>query len=135
MREGWLNDDYLILFADAELANISERYAIGESLPGFTILGLRGWDDFIVRDPSGNTYTVPTVPLDQRYLQAFGLPELATLEADDRFKETIKWYITPLIFGGNPNDPKNLTWVNREQHIQLVIWWNNRYRSQMKTSG
>ena len=135
MREGWLNDDYLILFADTELPSIAQRYAIEQTLPGYTILGLRGWDDFIVRDASGNTYTVPTVPLDKRYLQAFTLPVSATLEVDDRFKEKIKWYITPLIFGGDPDNPTNLTWVSHEQHAQLVAWWNKQYRTQRKNGG
>ena len=32
-------------------------------------------------------------------------------------------------FGGDPNDPANTTWVDREQHGQLVAWWNERYET------
>lgn len=129
MNEGWLNDDYLILFSEAEIEDFSKRYGIAQSLPGYTILGLRGWDDFIVRAPSGNTYSVPTVPLDAQYLQELELPKSIVLEADSRFKGKIKWYVKPLIFGGNPNEKANLVWVTYEQHAQLVIWWNNQYRA------
>jgi len=127
MREGWLNDDYLILFSEAELENVSQRYGFAQSLPDLTVIGIRGWDDFIVRDRCGDIYTIPTVPLDQRYLQAYTLPEASALEPDGRFQGKIKWYITALIFGGNANDSKNLTWVSHVQHAELVVWWNKQY--------
>ena len=129
IQEGWLNDDYLVLFSGTEIDGISQRYDIAQSLPGFAVIGLRGWDDFIVRDQCGDTYTIPAVPIDRRYLQAYSLPEPITLEIDGRFQGKIKWYITPLIFGGDANDPKNLTWVSLEQHAQLVVWWNKKYRA------
>jgi hypothetical protein len=132
MDEGWLDDDYLILFSAAESEEASKRYGIVLSLPGYVILGLRGWDDFIVRDPAGNIYCVPTVPLDKQYLKDFRLPQPAALEADSRFEGKIKWYITPLIFGGDPEDKTNLTWVTHEQHAQLVVWWNNYFYAQKR---
>ena len=62
MREGWLGDNYRILFDESEIPLVSERYAISNSLPGYQILGLLGWDDFIVRSSAGQAYSVPTVP-------------------------------------------------------------------------
>ncbi len=32
--------------------------------------------------------------------------------------------IQPTILGGDPADPKNKTWVTREQHFELVRYWN-----------
>jgi hypothetical protein len=32
--------------------------------------------------------------------------------------------ITPVIVGGNPSDPQNKTWVSRQQHFELVRYWN-----------
>jgi hypothetical protein len=129
MNEGWLNDEYLILFSGSEIEDASKKYGIAQTLLGYTVLGLLGWDDFIVRDPSGKTYSVPTVPIDKKYLKEHKLPQTVTLEADGRFKEKIKWYVKPLVFGGDPNDEENLTWVTHEQHAQLVVWWNNQYRA------
>ena len=130
MNEGWLNDDdYLILFSEAESDRALKNYDIAQSLPGFTVLGLSGWDDFIVRDQSGKTYSVPTVPIDKQYLKEHKLPETVTLKADVRFKEKIKWYVKPVVFGGDPNDEENIIWVTHEQHAQLVVWWNNQYRA------
>lgn len=129
MIEGWLGDDYLILFDEAEIAAASDRYEISQQLPGYHVIGLRGWDDFILRDSVGQTYSVPTVPTDPKYLTPFPLPEAASISPDPRFTGRIKWYVTPIVFGGDPRDEKNLAWLSHEQHAQLVNWWNNMYHS------
>ena len=97
---------------------------------GNLLLGIAGWDDFIVRDSSSRTYRVPTVPLDPNRLTPFDLPdEPATLQPDARFIGKIKWYVKPIVFGGDPNIGDNLIWINHEQHAQLVVWWNQQYRT------
>jgi hypothetical protein len=68
MEEGWYNDDYLILFDPAEVPWASDRYGVASALPGFQVIGLRGWDDFLVRDAGGHVFTIPSVPLDAKYL-------------------------------------------------------------------
>jgi hypothetical protein len=128
MREGWCKDEYLVLFDESEIAIASERYAISQLLPDFEIIGLLGYDDFIVRNSSGHTYSIPTVPLIDRHLKSFPVQELkAALTTDTRFTGKIKWYVKPLVFGGNPSD-ENIQWVNYDQHSQLVRFWNDKYR-------
>src|SRR3981189_3284919 len=98
MDEGWLGDDYLVLFDEPEVAAASDRYAISQLLPGYQVLGLRGWDDFILRDSAGQTYCVPTVPTDPKYLSPFPLLEVgASLSPDPRFHGRIKWYVMPTV--------------------------------------
>ncbi len=129
MQEGWYGDEYLVLFDASEAPRASVRYDIDRSLPGYEVLGLRGWDDLIVRDPAGVLFTVPTVPAVPSYLEPFQLPESGTvLKGDPRFTGRIKWYVTPIVFGGDPGVAENLTWVDHEQHSQLVQWWNDKYR-------
>lgn len=130
MREGWHGEEYFILFDDAETSTASSSYGISNFLPGYQIIGLRSWDSFILKDSSGQTYSVPTVPLTKRSIEPFRLPEPgAMLQTDSRFVGKIKWYLQPLVFGGDPALGTNLTWVNAEQHAQLVKWWNDKYRS------
>jgi hypothetical protein len=50
MIEGWFGDDYLISFNEAEIASASDRYSISRFIPGYQVIGLRGWDDLIVKD-------------------------------------------------------------------------------------
>ena len=61
MTEGWFGDDYLISLNEAEVASASDRYSISRFIPGHQVIGLRGWDDLIVRDSVGLVYTVPSV--------------------------------------------------------------------------
>jgi hypothetical protein len=92
MHEGWHNDDYLVLFDEAEISAASNRYAISEAIPGYEVVGLRGWDDFVVRNTAGQTYTVPSVAPEVRQLSPFVLPnDLTALRGDDRFVGRIKW--------------------------------------------
>ena len=101
-------------------------------LPGYRIFGLRGWDDFVVQDAANRSYSIPTVPLDLQCLSPFSIPPNVMLRKDERFEGKIKWYINPIVFGGDPKAEDNITWVSHEQHAQLVRWWNNLYRSVQK---
>jgi hypothetical protein len=74
MAEGWWHDTYYILFDEREIESVSERYGVARSLPGFLVVGLRGWDDFIVRDADGSLFELPTVPLDRQHLRPVTTP-------------------------------------------------------------
>ena len=128
MIEGWSDDRYMILFDEQESVAASGRYRIDDAIPGLTIVGLLGWDDFIVRNEGGKTFTVPTIPINKAELQPFAIPEDPSLTSDPAVRRKIKWYITPIVFGGDPGAGDNLTWVSHEQHCELVLWWNNKYR-------
>ncbi|GAB3255016.1 hypothetical protein [Chitinimonas naiadis] len=128
MREGWLSDEYLVLFDEEEASLATAQYPLGGTMPDAMVIGLRGWDDLLVRDSTGHLFTVPSVPLLANHTKPFTLPQFAQLEWDGRFTDRVKWYVTPLAFGGDPNDPANLTWVTHEQHRLLVVWWNQKYQ-------
>jgi hypothetical protein len=127
MVEGWNENDYFILFTDAEVADASTRYRVEESLSGFPVVGLQSWDDLIVRDDEGQTFRVPTVPLSREHLAPTSIPS-GQLQSDTRLNGRIKWYVKPVIFGGAPDDDSNIVWIPHERHGQLVCWWNEKYR-------
>lgn len=85
MIEGWYGDSYVALFSDAEGLSASERYEIRSLLPGFSIIGLLSWDDFIVQNQCGEVFTVPTVPCDLEHLTPYQIPASAALVPDARF--------------------------------------------------
>lgn len=128
MNEGWLKQEYLILFTASEIESITLHYGLPKFLPGYKVVGLRGWDDLIVRDSVGQTYTVPCVPLDTKYLAPYNIPA-GDLTPEELLSGKIKWYVQPIAFGGDPELESNLIWVTHEQHGQLVIWWNTRYQA------
>ena len=83
-----------------------------------------------MRDSSGRTFSLPTVPLEARHLSSFSIPEASSmLRADARFDGKIKWYVKPIAFGGDPGAEQNVVWVSHEQHAELVRWWNDQFRS------
>lgn len=130
MREGWCDDKYLIVFGDEEARFATDRYGVSAYLPDFALVGLFGWDDLLVRDAAGRLFSVPAVPCVAKHLATFPEAFLSSpLQEDQRFTDKIKWYIKPLVFGGDPQAADNMTWVSHEQHAALVRWWNDLYRS------
>jgi hypothetical protein len=128
MVEGWCGEDYLILFEE-QASSLEAAYALSEFLPGYRLVGLRGWDDFIVADSVGGLFTVPTVPLSTNYLEPLNPEDIqGDIKPEPQLKNKIKWYIQPLIFGGEGKLGNNLTWVTVEQHTMAVKFWNERYR-------
>lgn len=130
MIQGWHNKGYLILFDERDEASaMHDLYAIASVLPDFTLVGLMGWDDFILRDASGQLFTAPTVPLLRGHLRPLtSRVDPAKVRPDARFTDRIKWYVQPILFGGDPDSQQNMTWLSLDQHSEAVKWWNNKYR-------
>lgn len=93
MREGWYKEDYWALCEDQkEAEHLTALYGVAKYLPGGFIVGLKGWDDFILTDRESHYFTVPTVPLDRANVAPFHFPgETLRLEADERYAKKIKW--------------------------------------------
>lgn len=53
---------------------------------------------------------------------------------DARLKGMELVEIKPIIVGGDPTDPQNKTWVTRQQHFELVRFWN-RVISDLRKRG
>ena len=129
MIEGWDGDDYLILFDEAESEQLTEGYGVRQYLPELTVVGIRGWDDFILRDCAGQLFRVPTVPLLPKYIDEFEqIPDASRLTTDARYAGKIKWYTKPVVFGGDPSSEGNMIWVDIQKHQELVRWWNQKYK-------
>jgi hypothetical protein len=128
MVEGWFRDEYYVLFGVNEVAAASARYSVRRWIPGYEVIGLRGWDDLLLQDATGQVFTAPCVPIAVHYAShVSALPQAEALSKDARYSGQIKWYVQPLVFGGSPTEPSNVQWVSHEQHGQLVTWWNERY--------
>lgn len=130
MKEGWNDDDdYLILFDASESDAATAAYGLARYLPGYSILAIVGWDDLLIRNDAGELFRVPTLPLVQEHLaNDVGLPDALQLDPDERFTGRIKWYVTPIVFGGDPVSESNIVWVDLPTHQELVCWWNDKYR-------
>jgi hypothetical protein len=134
--EGWHGDDYLIVFDESEASDLTARYELGRWLAGYSIIGLKGWDDFIVKGVDGLLVTVPTVPIVSEYLAPLSFSiKTNQINPDERLAGKVKWYTKPMVFGGDPTAKENMVWVTLEQHVQLVKWWNELYREMNSFHG
>jgi hypothetical protein len=133
MKEGWHNDEYFIIFDRDESTQLTTAYGLPAFLPGYKLLALRSWDDLVILSPSDEVFTCPSVHAVNKYFEPFDMPVLPTeLKADKRYAGRVKWYITPIVFGGDPQLVANTIWVSIEKHAELVKWWNEMYRETAK---
>ena len=49
------------------------------------------------------------------------------LEADSTLTNRIKWYVQPILFGGDPSAEDNIRWMPMDEHAEIVKWWNKFY--------
>ena len=129
MKEGWHNDEYLILFEDREIEQKEQEYGLDRLLPGHRLLGMAGWDHFLVMDcASQRLFRVPTIPISPQEKKEWPhSADLSALKPDGRFQGKIKWYVKPIVFGGDPNPGENMKWISHEEHVQAVKYWNEMY--------
>jgi hypothetical protein len=127
MKEGWNSDKYWILFNKEEIPIITRRYNIEKFIKGYKIIGLMNWEDFILEDKNGKHYLMPTIPIDLKHIKAIEYSEITEFKEARKYKGKIKWYIKPIIFLGNPDDKKNISWINLEEHVKMVKLWNDKY--------
>src|SRR5438034_11282170 len=100
MAEGWCGDDYLVLF-EQDALSLEQAYGLTAALPGYHLVGLRGWDDSIVQDRAGARFTVATVPLLARYPKPETIPK-AKPQRDDRIRGTPNRYHPHMILLSDP---------------------------------
>jgi len=41
----------------------------------------------------------------------------------------------PILFGGNPTDRQNITFISRLQHTELATFWNRKIREMKNQSN
>jgi len=131
MIKAYTKENEILLFDSDKVSQISSEYCLDKVLPDHQIIGLIDWDDFLIVDKNNKTFQVPTVPIDTQYLNSF---ECEVVKEEEVKEELIKWYVTPLIFGGDPSSSENINFIDIETHIKLVVWWNNKYQEIKKNA-
>ena len=125
MNHFWINKEHYNILSTEE----SARYEVvlKKYINKFRVIGIVGWDNFILSDGS-NHFSIPTVPVDQKYLKELEYPDLKPMTKSEQSEHSkIKWYLTPLIFGGSPDSESNIAWVTIDEHIKLITFWNQKY--------
>ncbi len=146
--EGFVGSRYLRLYPVERLGELNRAFGVAEFAPGLIVFGSSGGGDafaFDARTAATSIIQVPFIPLDLEWgiccgatlgdlvshLQAEASgdaharlpnPELIGREIHER---------QPVVFGGDPVDPRNKVALSPEDYARLVVWWNRQYRAHM----
>lgn len=131
--EGWLDEEYIRVYASSDRQRISEIYGFGVFLPDYTPLGSVGLDALCLA-PDGKLYLIPWVPLDedQRIEQYDGMSGfMDDIAKIDQASESYEYYgkelhlVTPIVFGGEPDQETHL--IDQDAHAEICSFWNKTY--------
>lgn len=136
--EGFIGDRYIVFWKAEELADFNREYEVGKYAPGMLLFGSHGGGEaygFDTRSAAMPIVCVPFIGMELRYASPVA-KDFADLlcpacgaamsnHRDDRLTRGMDLVeIKPIIVGGDPVDPENKTWVTRQQHFELVRFWN-----------
>ena len=134
-REGWLADEYVRIYAASSRKNIASLYGFDEFLPDYELWGSWGCDALCLGRDS-KLYRIPWIPLSEAHRQeAYPSVEaldssLATLHeatpAYEHFGKEVH-FVTPIVFGGKPDDNANIAMIDQAAHAQICRYWNKVY--------
>ena len=133
--EGWIDDDYVRIYAADNRQKIASLYEFNTYLPGFILYGSYGLDA-ICQGVDKKIYLIPWIPLDKEHGKE-RYPNLESFEKDiERIHKATKDYIHfekeihfvhPIIFGGSPTEQANIKMIDQNAHAEICRYWNKVY--------
>lgn len=140
--EGFIGEKYLILWRAEELSNFNEGYEVSKYAPGLVMFGSTGGGDGFAFDTRTSPHRVMQVPFvgmrtDDEFYVAGSFSELLLQmrqtmkhssklgrKGDTRSRGKEIFEIKPVLLGGSPTDLENKVILTRDQHMELVRYWN-----------
>ncbi len=144
--EGFIGEKLLILWKAEELAQFNREYEVNQYAPGFILFGSSGGGEdygFDVQSAAMPIVRIPFIGMERRYAEhvAEGFRDLfgqaggraigAAPDPRSRNMECVE--ITPVMLGGDPINPDNKAWLTRQQHFEMVRYWNRAIRHHRQT--
>jgi len=132
-REGWIGEEYVRIYAEADRQRIAELYDFPTFLPGYEPWGSWGLDALCL-GPDLRLYVMDWIPLDvsfrkERYASVAAFEEdIARLhEATPEYEHFQKevHFPHPLALGGSPS--QKLIMLDQDTHAQACRFFNQTY--------
>ncbi len=129
-REGWLGEEYVRIFADADRQRIAQLYDFATFLPRYEPWGSWGLDALCL-GPDSRLYAVDWIPLEENYRKE-RYRSIAEFEADisrlseaspsyQHFQKEIH-YAHPLVLGGDPKAEQVM--LDQDTHAKACRFFN-----------
>ena len=121
---------------------MNEGYEVSKYAPGFIMFGSTGGGDGFAFDARTSPYRVMQVPfvgmsIDDQFYVAGSFSELLVQmqdtmdhsselgrKGDPRSRGKEIFEIKPVLLGGSPTDLENKVILTRDQHMEVVRYWN-----------
>lgn len=141
--EGWVEGEYLALWPVSRLAALNRMAEVDRADPDLVAFATNGsLEGYFFSKTTGEFVNSPMI----------GLGYLPATRVATSFSDFLEWLanshpggmpnerpdvsrlglvihnVQPVLFGGDPVDPKNKVLVPLEQYVQVVAWWNRRIR-------
>ena len=140
--DGFIGTSYFILWRAEELSRFNDGYEVSKYAPGLMLFGSNGGGDGFAFDTKTSPYRVMQVPFigmsraDEFHVAGSftellmrkrvkpGHPSERTPRSEPALRGKEIFEITPIILGGSPTDPENKVALTRDQHMEVVRYWN-----------
>jgi hypothetical protein len=140
--DGFIGTDYFIFWKAEELSKFNDGYEVSKYAPGLLMFGSNGGGDGFAFDTRTSPYRVMQVPfigmsVADKFCVAESFNELLermhrqmahSSERPPKSKPMLRgkeiFEIQPVILGGSPTDLENKVALTRDQHMELVRYWN-----------
>jgi len=141
--EGWVAGEYLAMWPVGQIADLNVRARISDFAPTLVAFATNGGGEGYFFDrATGAFINSPMIGLGdvEPTLTGASFDAMLTWIAEanpsppepyvpdpTRFGLVVH-EITPIIFGGDPVDPKNKAFVPLADYVEVVAWWNDQVR-------
>lgn len=147
---GFIGEAYMMHWRIEELRELNQAYQVAEYAPDLVLFGSNGGGEAFAFDRRSDPAPIVIVPfvgmeigLAHQVGSSFGEFVLDSFRHDppaiekprdvqsDHLKDrngNEVFEIHPIILGGSPTDLQNKAFLNRQQHIEAVCYWNNVIR-------
>ena len=142
--EGFIGENYCRFYAIEDLLPFNEAFSVKEFAPELFIFGSNGGGEAFAFHTRSNPFSIveiPFIPMDMKLVKLLGntMSEFfyhfstgaksgsPSINKDLVGKEIHE--IQPIVFGGNPLDPKNKTPLRPKDYAELVVFWNRIWQN------
>lgn len=157
--EGFVGKQYVRFYSVDEVLLVRRGLGEAELAGDLVVIGSDGGGEALAYDcrySPAPLVTLGFIPLDYKFIRALASTLAEYLDGLRASEPRKSWFfsrapkprtpspaligkeiheIKPIIFGGDPVDPKNKEFLTLSEYLPIVVWWNGLYRDTKNQEG